>query len=224
MRIKIFCTQNLSIVPFDYQHQIVGVFHRWMGANQIHDGTSLYSLGWLSRGIIVPDSGYIFPKGASWEVSFHDNEMATHFIRRINEDHEFAFGMRVYKMEVIPTPAFSETYRFGFNSPILVRKKDEEGRDVHIEYENGEADELLTKAFRHKMALAGFSGTHMDSWMGFDRSYPKAKTKVVTIKDIQLKANQCPVIVMGTSEAVRFAWEVGAGHLTGSCFGQLKTM
>ncbi|MCO6488641.1 MAG: CRISPR-associated endoribonuclease Cas6 [Phaeodactylibacter sp.] len=223
MRIKLLLTPNLSIVPFDYQHHVIGVFHRWMGSNHLHDVTSLYSLGWLSHGRVVKDAGFVFAKGATWEVSFFDDKLATHFIGRVNADQQFIFGMRVHKMEVIPTPSFSSTYRFGFNSPILVRRDMENGKKEHLSFEQGEADELLTQTFRYKMQLAGFKGEHLDSWMGFDRSYSKARTKVVTIKNIKLKANQCPVIVMGTPEAVQFAWEVGAGHLTGSCFGQLKT-
>ena len=223
MRIKLLLTPNLSIVPFDYQHYIIGVFHRWLGENNIHDDTSLYSLGWLSRGKIIKDNGLIFPKGASWEVSFHNPEMATHFIGRINQNLQFAFGMRVYKIEVIPTPNFGSNYCFRFNSPILIRKNIENGKKKHLSFEDDEADELLTQTFRYKMQLAGMSGIHLESWMGFNRSYPNARTKVVAIKDIKLKANECPIIVMGTPEAVRFAWEVGAGQLTGSCFGQLKT-
>lgn len=223
MRIKLLLTPNLTIVPFSYQHHVIGVFHRWLGENKLHDGTSLYSLGWLSHGRMVNGAGFVYPKGAEWEVSFHDTATAMHFIERVNADQAFAFGMRVRKIEVTPAPSFSSTYRFGFNSPILVRKDDENGQKLHLSYEDSEADELLTKTFRHKMRLAGLDGTHLESWMGFDRSYPKARTKVVSIKDIQHKANQCPVIVMGTPEAVRFAWEVGAGQLTGSCFGQLKT-
>jgi CRISPR-associated endoribonuclease Cas6 len=223
MRIKLLLTPNIPIVPFSYQHHITGAFHRWLGDNQLHDGTSLYSLGWLGRGKMVQDAGFVFPSGAEWEVSFYDAAMAAHFIQRVNADQNFVFGMRVRKIEVTPTPNFSSTYRFGFNSPILVRKDGEDGKKIHLSYEDGEADELLTKTFRNKMRLAGLEGAHLESWMGFDRSYPKARTKLVAIKDIQHKANQCPVIVMGTPEAVRFAWEVGAGHLTGSCFGQLKT-
>lgn len=223
MRIKLHLTPNLEIVPFAYQHHLTGVFHRWLGKNMIHDSTSLYSLGWLTHGRAIKDTGFVFPKGASWEVSFFDDSLATLFISQVNKDQRFAFGMRVHKIEVIPTPSFSPTYRFGFNSPILVRQNKDNGKNDHLTFDQEEADELLTQTFRHKMKLAGLSSEHLESWMGFDRSYVKAKTKVVTIKDIHLKANQCPVIVMGTPEAVRFAWEVGAGHLTGSCFGQLKT-
>jgi len=58
--------------------------------------------------------------------------------------------------------------------------------------------------------------------VGFDREFANPKIKLVRIKDIDHKASICPVIVEGTPEAVRFAWNVGIGNGTGSCFGSLK--
>ena len=57
--------------------------------------------------------------------------------------------------------------------------------------------------------------------MRFDRNYKGAKTKFIEIKGICNRANFCPVIVEGAPEVVQFAWNTGAGHLTGSCFGSL---
>jgi hypothetical protein len=75
MRIKLLLTPNIPIVPFSYQHHITGAFHRWLGENQLHDGTSLYSLGWLGdwfyRQTAVPvrhlvRSSHISKYGLGW--------------------------------------------------------------------------------------------------------------------------------------------------------------
>ena len=223
MRIKLLLTPNQGVVPFNYQYKLIGVFHRWMGRNKLHDKTSLYSLGWLQNGKLIPEQGFNFPNGSSWEVSIYDHVEALKFLVHANQDIRFAFGMYVNQIRLYPTPSFGSHYKFWYNSPILVRKQIERGVNKHLSYKDPEADEFLTRTFRHKMKLAGLAESHLQSWMGFDRSYTKAKEKLVTIRSIQLKANACPVIVMGTPEAVQFAWEVGAGHLTGSCFGQLKS-
>ena len=57
--------------------------------------------------------------------------------------------------------------------------------------------------------------------ISFDREFANPKVKLVQIKDTQIHASICPVIVEGTGEAVRFAWNVGVGSGTGSCFGSL---
>lgn len=222
MRIKLHLTSNTEVVPFNYQQKLIGVFHRWMGQNKLHDETSLYSLGWLQNGKLIPEKGFNFPHGSSWEVSIYDKEEAMKFVSQVNDDINFIFGMYVNQISLKPTPSFGSHYKFRYNSPILVRRKNERGTNDHLSFKDPEADEFLTKTFRYKMKLAGLDENHQQSWMGFDRSYSRAKEKLVTIRSTKLKANACPVIVMGTPEAVQFAWEVGAGHLTGSCFGQLK--
>ena len=64
MRIKIKTTSNNSILPFDYQGKLIGVIHKWLGTNEIHDKISLYSFSWLLNGIMVDKKGYMFPDGA----------------------------------------------------------------------------------------------------------------------------------------------------------------
>ncbi len=209
-------------VPFNYQHKLIGCLHKWMGNNDLHDTTSLYSLGWLQNGKLIKDVGLFFPKGAIWEISFHDSELALSIIDRVYKSPEVCYGMRVRKLEILTPPSFSNIYRFRLNSPILIRKNRKDSPKEHITFDHPESDEILTNIFRYKLKLAGFENSHLSPFMGFDRSYRNAKTKLVTIKNISLRANLCPVIVMGTPEAVQFAWEVGAGQLTGSGFGQLK--
>jgi CRISPR-associated endoribonuclease Cas6 len=72
---------------------------------------------------------------------------------------------------------------------------------------------------QHKLAVAGLP---QDISIAFDRTYHKAKTKLVSIKGIQSRANECPVIIKGAPELINFAWNVGIGHSTGSGFGALN--
>jgi len=57
--------------------------------------------------------------------------------------------------------------------------------------------------------------------VSFDKNYLNPKTKLVNIKNIKNRANFCPIIIEGDPEAIKFAWNVGVGHSTGSCFGAL---
>ena len=59
MRLHFYLTANTEPVPFDYQHYLIGSFHKWMGWNEIHDEISLYSLSWLQGGKMNKD-GLVF--------------------------------------------------------------------------------------------------------------------------------------------------------------------
>lgn len=74
MRIKIKTTSNNSILPFDYQGKLIGVIHKWLGTNEIHDKISLYSFSWLLNGIMVDKKGYMFPDGAELLISFYEDQ------------------------------------------------------------------------------------------------------------------------------------------------------
>jgi CRISPR/Cas system endoribonuclease Cas6 (RAMP superfamily) len=103
------------------------------------------------------------------------------------------------------------------------RNRDDGGRD-HLLHDNPEVDSTLTRTLRTKLRVAGFDERHLDVIAGFDRSYPKPYSKVVQYKGLEFKASVCPVIVAGTPEAVRFAYDVGIGELTGCCLGFLKSV
>jgi CRISPR-associated endoribonuclease Cas6 len=224
MRFTFHLTPNKQLVPYTYPHHLTGALHKLAGWNNVHDEISCYSLGWLnSRNVQSTGEGLHFPSGAQWSISIYDGVLA----KRVRQSAELlptvAFGMRIYQIEEQPTPAFGNVYRFEVGSPVLVRAEArEDGTRKHLVYSDPEADAYLTQTLRTKLNVAGFSGAHLDVLAGFDRSYNRAKTKLVEIKGIKFKCSFCPVVVAGTPEAVQFAWEVGAGHLTGSGFGFLK--
>ncbi len=133
---------------------------------------------------------------------------------------------------------FSIKYKFRAASPIFAKGKQEKGSQPHhYLYHEPEADAILTATLIHKMDEANknagaklFTDEDKKARIHFDREYANAKIKKVNIAKftggkeifIEHKANVCPVIVEGTKAAVRFAWNVGVGNGTGSCFGSLK--
>lgn len=224
MQIDFQLTPNKQVVPYTYPHLLTGAFHALAGWNEVHDDLSCYSISWLEgKGSKSTREGLYFPNGARWSVSAHDPHLAE-TLRQSGEKHPMvAFGMRIYNVVERPTPNFGSIYRFMVQSPVLVRApKRQDGTRPHLLFSDPEADVYLTQTLRSKLDAAGFTSAHLDVLVGFDRSYPHAKTKMVEIKGIKFRCNLCPVIVAGTSEAVQFAWNVGIGHLTGSGFGFLK--
>lgn len=207
------------MIPFIYQQNLVGAFHKWAGRNDFHDdGLSLYSLSWLAGGYGAK-TGLSFENGASWFISSPETDLLKRIIAGIQEDPSVAFGMSVEEIIIQETPQFSSYCKFFLASPILIKRKI--GEDVmHFRYDDENVDELMTLTLKSKLLKVGLVEEGVT--VKFDRSYPKPKTTLVTYKGIQNKANFCPVILEGSPKAIAFAWEVGIGNSTGIGFGALK--
>lgn len=222
MRFTLALSPNIEPVPFDHLDRLRGALHKWLGAdNEEHDGLSLYSFGWLRGG--RPQRGALaFPAGAEWTVSFLDPAAAKRLLSGIRHDPTVAFGMRVMEARAqMPPPSGSAT-RFLVDGAVLTRRNRDDGGRDHLTFEDAEADATLTRTLRRKLDAAGFEGDHLDATVRFDRTFERARTKMVTIKGLQFRASECPVIVEGTPEAVEAAWLMGVGELTGSGLGALR--
>ena len=220
MRLQLQLTPNTQPVPFNHLHQLTGALHKWLGQNDIHNGLSLYSFGWLRGGKIIGRNLH-FLENATWTVSFHDDSHAWQLARGILKDPIFAFGMRVEKAIEMPLLTGLTQVRFKVDGMVVARRKRPDGSREYLLWDNLAADEVLTGIFRQKLTAAGFGPEHLSANIQFDRSFANARTKIATIKNIKHKGSECPIIVIGTPEAVQFAQLVGAGDLTGSGFGAL---
>ncbi len=217
MRLHFKLTPNTDTVPFNYQHYLIGAFHKWIGHNQIHDEISLYSLSWLQGGKINTN-GFDFPKGANWFISLWDGEIAKKLISTIMNGADFCCGMKISEIQIQENPNFSRRERLVAASPIFVRKYDEDFHAVHLTVKDKDANHYLNETLQTKLKKANLD---YDVTVRFDENYLNPKTKLVRIKDIESRANFCPVIAEGDPEGIKFLWNVGAGHSTGSGFGAL---
>lgn len=230
MRLHFTLSPNSQSVPFAYQHWLTGAFHKWLSENDLHDKISLYSLSWLDGSRRVANR-LEFPRGAKWFVSFFEDEYAERLVNGALREPEMFCGMRVERIEQQITPDFGEKYRFKVASPVFAKgKQPANGKPPHhYLYCEPEADAHLTATLIHKMDAANratgetrFTDEDKRVRVSFDREFASPKIKLVRIKNIDHKASICPVIVEGTPEVVQFAWNVGIGNGTGSCFGSLK--
>ena len=230
MRLHFTLSPNIESVSFTYQHKLTGVLHKWLSANDLHDKISLYSLSWLDGSRRVRNK-LEFPRGAKWFVSFFDDEYAERLVSGALNDPEMFGGMCVTRIEQQTAPEFGTKYKFKVASPVFVKGKQPKNGEPphHYLYCEPESDELLTATLIHKMDAANraanelkFTDADKQVKVSFDREFAHPKIKLVRIKTIDLKASICPVIVEGTTKAVQFAWNVGIGNGTGSCFGSLK--
>ena len=219
MRLQIHLSANRSrLVPFDYHEKIVGAFHRWLGQNNLHDDLSLYSISWLAPGK-VRSGGLDFPRGTFFYISAPTRDLLQSVITGVESGYEIAYGMRVEAVTLFRTPDFGGRHVFHTQSPILIKRKQEDGRQKFYYHNDDEAGDLMTETLQHKLDRLGLP---TDVRVAFDQSYPRPKIKMATYRGIKNKASECPVVVQGHPEAVACAWDVGLGNSTGIGFGALK--
>jgi len=221
MRAYFRLTANTEPVKFDYQHDLVGVLHRLLGTNEIHDAMSLYSFSWLDGGMREGDA-LNFPRGASWFVSAFDDGLICDLAKNALQNKNFIYGMQLDNVRIVNTPEFHSQHRFKVASPVLAKCKMIDGQVKHLVYSEEGSNDILTQTLKHKMDAAGLSKFTDGVKVSFDASYDKAKTKLVNIKDVSSRASMCPVIVKGSKTAIQFAWNVGIGNSTGCGFGALR--
>lgn len=219
MRLHIHTSPNKIEIPFNYQKNLTGVLHKWLGANnQEHGDISLYSFSWLT-GTQVSEKGLICHKGASFFLSFYDIKRLKSILANIRKEPEMFCGMFVEDVVIENTPDLTQQEQFSLGSPILI-KRPVDGKITEFYFDNPESGKLLEETLRTKMKLAGIP---CDDTLriAFDLNYTKKKTKLVWYDNISNKANMCPVIIKGNNLTKQFAWNVGLGNSTGIGFGSI---
>jgi CRISPR-associated endoribonuclease Cas6 len=205
-------------VAYDHIPLLVGTLHKWLGQNEWHDQTSLYSFSWLIGGQ-KGNNGLYFPRGARWFISAHNNVLIKQIIKGIQDDPVISFGLTVQSITIQETPTFSESHSFTVASPVLIKRREDE-RIRHFLFSDKEADRFLKETLVTKLKRAGLQSDGAS--VSFNKDYPFPKTKLVNYNGIGNKASVCPVTIKGTPEQIAFAWNVGIGNSTGIGFGALN--
>lgn len=227
MKFRIHLSPNDEGIPFNYNHQLCGIFHSWLGDNELHDLLSLYSIGGLFHPNSQAKNGSLhFPRGAWWDIGIYHTEIAEKLIGGVLIKSFHFYGMNLRSVERLEEPIPETTNkqkRYLASTPVFVRKEEADGNRKFLYFNDPESTISLTKTFKRKVSEAGL----MDYWIDnthvrFDQDYPRAKTKMITFKGYKARANQCPVYVNAEPKLQTFLWEVGAGDLTGMGFGSLN--
>lgn len=218
MRLYLKLTKNRQVVPFNYQANLVGTLHKWLGQNDFHDKLSLYSMSWLSGNSKVQGNGLSFPNGTDWFISSPNEAFIKAILRGVLEDPNVCFGMSVRDVMIRETPYFESVQRFSVASPVFI-KRHIDNRQIYYFYNQTESNAYLTETLKNKLKKMGLSDVGVV--VRFDEEFMKPQIKSMVYKGIRNKASVCPIIVEGTPEQIGFAWEVGVGNSTGIGFGSL---
>lgn len=220
MRIHLILTKNTQPVSFDYQSKMVGTIHKWLGKNELHNKTSLYSFSWLKNG--YNKDGFLnFENGSRFFISFYNPIHLKQIIANIKKTPDFAFGMVVNDIIIQDNPKFDTKTKFMVDSPVLL-KYNNFGKTKFYYYSDKESNDLLTDKLQYKLNNAGINSENVI--VRFDNEYIKPSIKGITYKGIKNKGSICPIIIEGTQEQIEFAWNVGIGNSTGIGFGAISKM
>ena len=219
MRIYIKISKNKEIIPFNYQHLLTGVVHKWIGVNNNEHGKrSLYSFSWLQNtsstknGINLGRDTYFF-------ISAYDTDLIKRITKGLLDDPEMFCGSRAIDVQIRDVPDFSNEERFFLHSPVLIRQREGE-KTKHVTYLDEVFEKLLTENLKIKLQSVDLPIDNVS--VELDKSYAFPQTKLVDYKGIKNKTTLAPVIIKGSPEQIAFAWQVGLGNSTGIGFGSLK--
>jgi CRISPR-associated endoribonuclease Cas6 len=219
MKIHLTTTPNSTVVSFNYQKNLAGAFHKWLGKNDIHDGISLYSYSWLKGSTATKNQGLDFRSGSVWSIGAYDPQIIRDLIEGIRQDPSLFHGMEVLEVVIQEDIEEEGKCRFLVDSPVFVKRK-EGARIKYFLHDEPGVDQMLTETLQHKLKIAGLDAEGLS--VAFDTTYPRPKTKYITYNGIGCRASLCPVIVQGSKEQLAFAWNVGVGNSTGIGFGALR--
>lgn len=194
--------------------------HKWIGNHNIEHGTiSLYSFSWLQN-MTAKSKGLETGENPNCFLSIYDDSIARKVVQGILKDPRMFCGISVTDIQILTAPTFENKVSFYTASPILIKRKDESGKEKHYTFFDADADEFMTQTLRTKLRSAGLNDDAVQVF--FDKDFLNPKTKIVSYGAIKNKVNVCPIIIEGSPEQIAFAWEVGIGNSTGIGFGALK--
>ena len=229
MKIKIEFTKNNEPVPFDYISKLNGYLHKILGNdNKFHDGISLYSTSFLHGGKMDKKTKMLnFSDGGIWYVSSNDGNFILDFINNIYNHIDFAYGMKLSKVEMIKPELINENdlYLFNTKSPILLKERNfETNKNVYYTHEDDLkiTSQMMKNIILKKASKIGFEINSDDFFISFNNLYDGSKIKWVKVKSVGNKASACPIFLKTKRKDVaEFIYNVGVGHSTGSGFGFL---
>jgi len=217
MRLKIKFTRNTFPVPND-RSAALSWFHRVLGLNEDHDEESNYSISPISGGTFKGKT-MEFPEGG-WVIVSSNDESLLGKVALNCFKHDLGYGMKFDSMQHI-----SEEIQTGWNNffsltPIILRKRNEDGERVFITYEDEEFAELLLDRLKAKLL-------RFDSSLDVSRiklevaDHSSHRTQWTKLHDSDLLGSLCLVSINCNRDVGQIIYNFGLGNLTGCGYGAI---
>jgi len=256
MRFKITLTLDKRAygdrIPLNYQYECSAVIYRILSKSDeaysgwLHDNgfrvdgkqfklftfSRLHVSKWKIQGAFLQ----ILSDTVEWEISFLPERSTQEFIQGLFKEQSFDLGNRdakvkftVQNVELISSPAFSETMQFECQSPMCLAYKRDDGGYDYIDPEHLSAKELIKINLLNKFnAFTGEPFLPISFPFEF-KVLSKPKSALITIKantpeESKIRGFLCRFQLTCPAELMKIMFECGIGGKNSLGFGMVKAL
>jgi len=227
-RINVYLSplRNYGSIPFSYNQMLAaGLYKRLSPIGQFEDRFATSNLSFESNEVI---QGRLHPKGnAKFTASF----MTKHSYQEVYEcliEKELAIGDNVSMLQYLisdvqrqPPPVISNVMRYGTASPIVVRKKQDNGNDLYLMPGERDFEDMFFEHAYYK--FIGFTGSRVDVSKCTYKPEGKLNTKLISIRKdnttLQVRGFVQPFTITAPEEIQQTLIYAGAGDMNSLGFG-----
>ena len=241
-----------NVLPFNYQYESSAVIYkilsksdeiysRWLHDNgfqlegkqfKLFTFSRLHIEEWKNQGACM----VILSDKVEWEISFLPERSTQEFIQGLFNEQCFELGNRqakvrftVQNIELMPSPAFTNTMQFECISPVCLNFKREDGGYNYIDPQHTAAPELIKLNLLNKFkAFTGEDFSPADFPFEFN-VLSKPKSSLITIKantpeESRIRGFQCRFQITAPAELLKIMYESGIGGKNSMGFGMVKSI
>ncbi len=239
-------------IPLNYQYECSAVIYkilsksdeeysRWLHDNGFRLDGKQFKLFTFSR-LHIPlwkiqgTNLQLLSDTIEWEISFLPERSTQEFIQGLFREQTFELGNRdakvkftVRNIELMPSPAFTETMQFECLSPMCLNYKRDNGGYTYIDPENPAAAELIKLNLLNK--FKAFTGEEFSpAIFPFEfKVLTKPKSALVTIKanspeESKIRGFLCRFQLTAPAELMKIMYESGIGGKNSLGFGMVRNV
>lgn len=222
MRLKIDFAHERQRVPFSYHSQMHAYLHALLGKNSLHGQAHTPLCFGPLTGLMRQGDG-LFPihDRVGWWLGAWDERVIKQAIDALAADKAGPFGFSVAGLSVMKQPDLRNgVMKWEAATPILVKRRREGRTWQYVLWDDPEAGDLLKANLMRSLEANGVDAAVWS--VRFDQRCRSAKTKLIDVDGVKVRANVCPVYIDADWQAHAYVWSAGLGWSTGMGFGGLK--
>ncbi len=249
MRLRIeLDNQQGATLPLNYQHYLTAAIYGLLATSDAEYARFLHGAGygpeespkrfklfvfsWLrGRHRVEGDALHFTPGPLHWQIASPVSDFLTHCATGLLAEAALKVGSTAFPItgvQALPPPRFAETACFTCLSPIVAAVPLLGGGTRYLTPNDGEVFSAAIRAnlLRKHETLYGGLPTDDRFHLSFDTAYltrSHGGTKLMTYKNIQIRAAFAPFCASGSLELIRVGYECGFGEKNAAGFGMVET-
>jgi len=237
-----------ATLPLNYQHHLTAAVYGLLASSDAEYARFLHGTGygpegsakrfklfvfsWLrGRHRVEGDAMRFAPGPLVWQIASPVPDFLTHCATGLLAEAVLNVGSAAFpitEVQALPLPHFAETVHFTCLSPIVAALPLPGGGTRYLTPNDGDAFSAAIRAnlLRKHETLYGDLPADERFQLTFDPAYLERShggTKLITYKNIQIRAAFAPFCASGSAELLRVGYEAGFGEKNAAGFGMAET-